>query len=151
MTLYFEDLKVGVVGEFGPRAITREEIIAFAREYDPQLFHMDDEAAKHSIYGGLIASGWHTMGITMRLVVDGFLGRAASLGSPGVEQLRWLKPVRPGDQLSVRVEILEVAPSRSKPDRGSIRQKWETLNQHGEVVMMLTCVTMFRRRPSHDR
>src|SRR5574337_1228610 len=146
MTLYFYALKVGVVGEFGPRAITREESIAFAREYDPQPFHVDDEAARGSIYGGLIASGWHTMGITMRLVVDGFLGRAASLGSPGVEQLRWLKPVRPGDQLSVRVEILEVAPSRSKPDRGSIRAKWDTLNQHGEVVMTLTCVTMFGRR-----
>ncbi len=146
--LYLDDLSVGPLGEFGPHTLTRDEIIAFARAYDPQPFHVDEEAARRSIYGGLIASGWHTVSLSMRLVVDGFLLGAASLGSPGVDQLGWLKPVRPGDSLRVRVEILEVAPSRSKPDRGSIRAKWETLNQDGEVVMTLTCAMMFRRRPA---
>ena len=146
--LYFDDLRVGLLGEYGSYTVSREEIIAFARAYDPQPFHVDDEAAKRSIYGGLIASGWHTASLAMRLVVDGFLRDAASLGSPGVDQLRWLKPVRPGDTLSVRVEILEVTPSRSKPDRGSIRVTYETLNQHREVVLALTCAMMFARRPA---
>ena len=146
--LYFDDLRVGPVGEYGTYTVSREEIIAFARAYDPQPFHVDDEAAKRSIYGGLIASGWHTASVAMRLVVDGFLKNAASLGSPGVDQLRWLKPVRPGDTLSVRVEILEVTPSRSKPDRGSIRATYETLNQRREVVLALTCTIMFARRPA---
>lgn len=144
--LYLDDLRVGPLGEYGGHAVTKDEIIAFAREYDPQPFHVDEEAAKRSIYGGLIASGWQTASLSMRLVVDGFLSQAASLGSPGVDQLRWLKPVRPGDTLSVRVEILEVAPSRSKPDRGSIRATYETLNQDREVVMTLACVMMFARR-----
>lgn len=146
--LYLDDLRAGPVGEYGSYTVTREEIIAFARAYDPQPFHVDDEAAKRSIYGGLIASGWHTASLAMRLVVDGFLSRAASLGSPGIDQLRWLKPVRPGDTLSVRVEILEITPSRSKPDRGSIRVTYETLNQRREVVLALTCAMMFARRPA---
>jgi len=145
--LYLDDLSVGPLGEYGSHTITRDEIIAFAREYDPQLFHLDDAAAKRSIYGGLIASGWQTVSLSQRLVVDGFLGRAAGLGSPGVDQLRWLRPVRPGDTLSVRVEIVEVRPSRSKPDRGSVRLKYETLNQDREVVLELTCTVMFARRP----
>ena len=146
-TLYLDDLQVGPLGEYGSRTITRDEIIAFAREFDPQPFHLDAEAAKRSIYGGLIASGWHTASVSMRLVVDGFLSRAAGLGSPGLDQLRWLKPVRSGDTLSVRVEILEVRPSRSKPDRGSIRVKYETLNQDRQVVLELTCAIIFARRP----
>ncbi len=145
--LYLDDLRVGLLGEYGSYTVSREEIIAFARAYDPQPFHVDDEAAKRSIYSGLIASGWHTASVAMRLVVDGFLTNAASLGSPGVDQLRWLKPVRPGDTLSVRVEILEITPSRSKPDRGSIRVTYDTLNQHREVVLALTCAMMFARRP----
>ena len=146
-TLYLDDLQVGPLGEYGSRTITRDEIIAFAREFDPQPFHLDEEAAKRSIYGGLIASGWQTVSLSQRLVVDGFLSRAAGLGSPGLDQLRWLKPVRSGDTLSVRVEILEVRPSRSKPDRGSIRVKYETLNQDREVVLELTCAIIFARRP----
>lgn len=145
--LYLDDLRVGPLGEYGSHTVTREEIIAFARAWDPQPFHVDEEAARRSIYGGLIASGWHTASLSMRLVVDGFLRRAASLGSPGVDQLRWLRPVRPGDTLSVRVEILEVTPSRSKPDRGSIRATYETRNQDSEVVLTLTCAMMFLRRP----
>lgn len=146
--LYLDDLRVGPVGEYGSYTVSREEIIAFARAWDPQPFHVDDEAAKRSIYGGLIASGWHTASVAMRLVVEGFLKNAAGLGSPGVDQLRWLKPVRPGDTLSVRVEILEVTPSRTKADRGSIRATYETLNQRREVVLALTCSIMFARRPA---
>ena len=146
--IYLEDLRVGPLGEYGSHTVTKDEIIAFAREYDPQPFHVDEAAAMRSIYGGLIASGWHTASLSMRLVVDGFLLHAASLGSPGVDQLQWLKPVCPGNTLSVRVEILEVRPSRSKPDRGSIRVKYETLNQKGEVVLALTCAMMFQRRPA---
>ena len=146
--IYLEDLRVGPLGEYGSHTVTKDEIIAFAREYDPQPFHVDEAAAKRSIYGGLIASGWHTASLSMRLVVDGFLLHAASFGSPGVDQLQWLKPVCPGNTLSVRVEILEVRPSRSKPDRGSIRVKYETLNQKGEVVLALTCAMMLQRRPA---
>ena len=145
--VYLDDLSLGPLGEYGSHTITEDEIIAFAREYDPQPFHLDDAAAKRSIYGGLIASGWQTVSLSQRLVVDGFLGRAAGLGSPGVDQLRWLRPVRPGDTLSVRVEIVEVRPSRSKPDRGSVRLKYETLNQDREVVLELICTVMFARRP----
>jgi acyl dehydratase len=134
---YFEDYVAGSVHEFGPIVVEEAEVIAFARRFDPQPFHIDPEAAAQSMFKGLIASGWHTGGMTMRLCVDHYLSKVASLGSPGLEELRWLKPVRPGDALSVRVTILEAKRSRSKPDRGIITSFIETLNQNGEVVMSL--------------
>ncbi len=144
---YFDDLKPGQVFTAGSRAITRDEIIAFAREFDPQPFHLDDDAAKASIYGGLLASGWHTAAILMRLLYEAFVKDAASMGSPGVDELRWLKPVRPGDTLTARFTILEAIPSRSKPDRGIVRSLSEVLNQRGEVVLTAKGMSLLKRRP----
>jgi acyl dehydratase len=146
--LYLEDIVEGSVVECGARTITRDEIVAFAREFDPQPFHVDEAAAAQSAFGGLIASGWHTASLCMRLIVDRFVGQAASLGSPGVDELRWLRPVRPGDTLSVRARILAVTPSRSKPDRGSVRVGYECSNQHGDVVLTMTGIGLFLRRPA---
>jgi len=137
---YFEDYIPGSVHEFGSIVVEEEEIIAFAKRYDPQVFHIDPEAAKNSIYGGLIASGWHTGALMMRLCVDHYLSHVASMGSPGVQDLRWIKPVRPGDQLSVRVTILETKRSNSKPDRGTVRSLVEVLNQNKEAVMTIEAV-----------
>ncbi len=132
---YFEDYVPGSVHEFGRIAMTEEEIIDFGRQFDPQLFHTDPEGAKSSIYGGLIASGWHTASLMMREVVRYYLPRAASLGSPGVDELRWFLPVRPGDALSVRMTVLEANRSRSKPDRGIVVSLFEVLNQDRKVAM----------------
>jgi acyl dehydratase len=145
--LYLEDFAPGQVRESAPRTLTKAEIIAFARQYDPQPFHTDETAAKHSVYQGLIASGWQTVGIMMRLLWDTFLKDTASLGSPGSDEIRWLKPVRPDDTLRARFTITEVVPSRSKPDRGIVRMFTEVLNQHGEVVMTHRGLGMFGRRP----
>lgn len=134
---YFEDYVPGSVHEFGSITVEEAEMINFARSFDPQVFHIDPEAAQQSIFGGLVASGWHTASLTMRLLVDHYISHVASLGSPGVEELRWLKPVRPGDTLSVRIILLEAQRSRSKPDQGFIRGSTEVLNQHGEVVMTM--------------
>lgn len=144
----FDDVKVGQVLQLGSRTITRDEIIAFAREFDPQPFHLDEEAAKASIYGGLLASGWHTAAILMRLLYDGFVKDAASMGSPGVDEVRWLKPVRPGDTLTARFTVLETIPSRSKPDRGIVRSLSEMLNQHGETVLTMKGMSLLGRRPA---
>jgi len=146
--VYWEDLFVGKVIDLGSREVSREEVLEFARHYDPQPFHTDEAAAQLSIYGGLIASGWHTCAMMMRLLYDGLLSRAASLGSPGVDSVRWLKPVRPGDTLRARMTIVEAHPSRSKPDRGTIKSKWEVLNQNDELVMTMEGMGMYRRRPS---
>jgi acyl dehydratase len=143
---YFDDLQVGQVVEHGPRTVSREEIVAFAREFDPQPFHLDEEAARRTPYGGLIASGWHTAALCQRLVVDG-MANAASLGSPGVDELRWVRPVRPGDTLRLRVECVEATPSRSKPDRGLARFRYELRNQHGELVLTMAGMAFFARRP----
>ncbi|CAB5082877.1 Acyl dehydratase [Olavius algarvensis associated proteobacterium Delta 3] len=137
---YFEDYKAGSVHEFGELTVTQDEIIAFAKEFDPQLFHTDPEAAKETIYGGLIASGWHTSGMMMRLYSDHYLSKNASLGSPGVDALRWLKPVRAGDRLSIRVTISETRRSTSKPDRGLVHSFIEVLNQDRQVVMSMKAV-----------
>lgn len=145
---YFEDYVVGTVRGFGSITVEEAEVIDFARRFDPQPFHTDPEAARQSIYGHLIASGWHTAGLMMRLLVEHYLSPGASLGSPGVDELRWLKPVRPGDTLSVRVTVLEAAVSRSKPDRGLVRSHVEVLNQHGEVVMTMKAMNIVRCRPS---
>ena len=145
---YWEDMYAGRVIELGERKVTREEIIEFARKYDPQPFHTDEAAAKQSIYGGLIASGWHTCAMMMRTLYDGVLVNAASLGSPGVDNVRWLKPVRPGDTLRFRMTIVESRPSRSKPDRGTIKSKSEVFNQNNELVMTMEGMGMYRRRSS---
>src|SRR5437016_11926944 len=131
---YFEDFKPGEVIELGSRTVTKEAIVAFATEFDPQVFHVDEEAAKRTIYGGLLASGWHTGSLLMRLLYEGLLKDTLSLGSPGIDELRWLRPVRPGDTLSARMTVTQSIPSRSKPDRGIIRSVLEMRNQHGEVV-----------------
>jgi acyl dehydratase len=144
---YLEDFQVGAVDEFGAETLTREDIVAFARAYDPQPFHIDDEAAARSPFGGLIASGWHTTALVMKMMVQRFLGReSGSLGSPGIDEIRWLKPVRPGDTLHVRVEILEVKESRSKPDRGVVRSGYRVTNQKGDLVMTMVGLGMFLKR-----
>ena len=144
---YFEDFEPGQVFELGSRAVTEAEIVAFAREWDPQPFHVDGEAAQASVFGGLIASGWHTGAMWMRLYVDSLLGHSASMGSPGIEELRWLAPVRPGDTLHGRLTVLEAAPSERRRDRGTIRSRGEMVNQDGVVVMSMIARGHFRRRP----
>ena len=143
---YFEDYVAGSVHEFGTITVDEEEVVAFGRRFDPHDFHTDPEAAKQSVYGGLIASGWHTAALMMRLYADHYLSHVASLGSPGVDELRWLKPVRPGDELSIRVSVRETRRSRSRPDRGIVRSFVEVLNQDGEVVMSLEAVNFMRCR-----
>lgn len=132
---YFEDYFAGSVHEFGPVTVEQKEMVAFAKRFDPQPFHIDPAKAKRSIFGGVIASGWYTASVTMRILVDNYVSRVASLGSPGVDALRWLKPVRPGDSLSVRVTVVETKRSRSKPDRGFVRTSVEVYNQNRDVVM----------------
>src|SRR5437762_12757190 len=126
----------------------KERMVAFAREFDPQPFHTDEKAAEASMWGGLIASGWLTGSTLMRLFCDGFLKDTASLGSPGIDELRWLKPVRPGDTLTARLTVLESIPSRTKPDRGLIRSLMEMRNQHGEVVLTIRGLSLLGRRPA---
>ena len=146
---YFEDFRVGETVTLGSVTLSQEEIIAFASQFDPQPFHTDPEAAKDSAFGGLIASGWHTIALYMRLLVDGMIAKlAVSQGSPGVDKIEWLKPVRPGDTLSGRVTILELIPSRSRPDRGTIRTLGEMVNQKGEIVMTMRGIGFFGRRPA---
>lgn len=146
--LYLDDFEAGQTIELGSRSVTKEEIIAFAEQFDPQPFHTDEEAAADTIYGGLIASGWHTVSLFMRLLVDGLLSNAASMGSPGVDEVRWHKPVRPGDTLTAKGIIHEVIPSRSKPDRGILRTTYEMYNQHGDRVLSMKGVGMFGRKAS---
>jgi acyl dehydratase len=143
---WFEDFSVGMRLEIPGPVLTRESIMEFARRYDPQPFHVDEEAAKQSAYAGLIASGWHTVSLAMRMICDAYLLDAASLGSPGVNQVRWLKPVRPGDAIRLRMTVLEAKPSMSKPDRGTVLHRWEVFNQKDETVMTMEGYGMFRRR-----
>jgi acyl dehydratase len=145
---YFEDYIEGDSYRFGSIAVDADEVISFAKRFDPQNFHTDPDAAKLTQFGGLIASGWHTAGLTMRLYVEHYLTHVASLASPGLDELRWLKPVRPGDMLSVRVTVLKATPSKSKPDRGAVTSRVEVFNQRDETVMTFTCVNIIgRRRP----
>ncbi len=143
---YFEDYVEGDVHSFGRIAVEADEIIEFAKRFDPQAFHTNPEAAKRTPFRGLIASGWHTVGLMMRLYVEHYLTHVASLASPGIDELRWLKPVRPGDMLSVRVTVLKATPSRSKPDRGAVTSFIEVFNEAGEAVMTLRAVNMIARR-----
>jgi acyl dehydratase len=143
---YFEDFPVGSVFTFGSVTVTEPEIIAFARQFDPQVMHTDPEAAAKGPTHGLIASGWHTVGMMMRMYADHYLP-ANGLPAPGVDEVRWLLPVRPGDTLSMRVTILDARVSQSKPDRGIIRPFSEVLNQRGEVVLTMKPINLVRRRP----
>jgi acyl dehydratase len=143
---YFDDYLTGEIVEYGQIAVTAEEIVEFARRFDPQDMHVDPEAAAHGRFGGLIASGWHTAAMMMRLFADNFLSKVASLASPGIDELRWLQPVRPGDLLRIRVTVLETAPSRSRPDRGLVRTLVEVLNQNDEAVMSLKPMNIIARR-----
>jgi len=143
---YFEDFVVGAVFEFGSITVSESEIIAFARQFDPQAMHTDPDVAAKGATGGLIASGWHTIGMMMRMYVDHFLPENG-LPAPGVDELRWLRPVRPGDTLRMRVTIHEARVSQSKPDRGIIRPFSEVLNQHGDVVLTMRPINLVRRRP----
>jgi acyl dehydratase len=143
---YFEDYKVGSTYEYGTVAVDEAETIAFARKFDPQPIHIDPVAAADGPFGGLIASGWHTASLMMRLFVDHYLSSVASLASPGIDELRWLKPVRPGDQLRIRVTVTEARVSRSKPDRGVVRTMIEVLNQHGEIVSSMNAMNLLRTR-----
>ena len=143
---FLEDYVAGRVYEFGSATVTEAEIIDFATRYDPQYFHVDPGKAAASEFGGIIASGWHTMSLLMRLLVDHFLPRAASLASPGVDEVRWPNPLRPGDTIRLRVTILESRPSRSKPDRGIVRSRMEAINQKDQVVLSLIGVSILRRR-----
>lgn len=144
---YFDDITIGDSIETGSHTFTEAAIIAFAKQFDPQPFHTDPEAAKGYIFGGLIASGWHTASVTMRLIVDSAVDVKASLGSPGFDDLTWKKPVRPGDTIHVRWTCIEKTPSKSRPDIGSAKFLVETLNQHGEVVMTMTSIGLSLRKP----
>jgi acyl dehydratase len=143
---YWEDLTVGSVRDLGTATMNADEIKDFASKFDPQPFHLDEEAARHSMFGALCASGWHTCAVAMGLTVRNFLLEAASLGSPGLESLKWLKPVYPGDTVRLRHVILESRPLRSRRDVGIVRSRWEMSNQHGEPVMQMEGYGMFRRR-----
>ncbi|NMF87125.1 acyl dehydratase [Aromatoleum petrolei] len=149
MERYFEDYTVGEVVEFGDYPVTEEEIVSFAKAYDPQSFHTDPEAAKGSHFGGLVGSGWMTGAIVMRLYCDHFIPRNSAMGSPGIDKVRWLLPVRPGDRLRARATILAAARSRSKPNRGVVTILQEAVNQRGETVMSYEGKAMFKCR-EHD-
>jgi len=147
---FFEDIKAGQGYEFGTITVSEKDIIDFAREFDPQDFHLDPTKAACGPFGGIVASGWHTTGVVMRLYVDHYLSHVANLGSPGVEDIRWQNPLRPGDTLRIRVTILEARPSRSKPDRGIIRVHVEAINQIGNLVLSMIVVSFMGRRQEYS-
>ncbi|WP_375415396.1 MaoC family dehydratase [uncultured Bradyrhizobium sp.] len=146
MMLSFEDFPPGHFGTFGPRHVTREEILAFAAEFDPQPMHLDDEAARHSMLKGLAGSGWHLCSLTMRMMFDGYIGRTASLGSPGVNELKWLSPLRPGDDLTLDVDVVEARVSRSRPDTGIVTFKCSVRNAAGQALCEITSPIIVKRR-----
>jgi acyl dehydratase len=149
ITIYWEDLQPGSVRELGTTSVTAEEVKEFAGKYDPQPFHLDEEAGRRSLFGGLCASGWQTCALAMRLTVDHMLKDSSSLGSPGLESLKWLKPVFPGDRLSLRHTILESRALRKRPDTGMVRSRWEMFNQDGDKVLEMDGYGFFgRRRPA---
>ena len=143
---YWEDFPVGNVREFGAMPVTREGVLAFAAQFDPQPFHLDDAAAEAALFGKLSASGWHTCAMAMRMMCDDYLLESSSLGSPGIDSLRWTRPVFPGDTLSVRLTTLETRPMASRPRVGLVLSKWEVLNQHGDPVLTMQGWGMFGRR-----
>src|SRR3954462_8750807 len=146
MTLTFDDFQPGRFGTFGPRHVTREEILAFAAEFDPQPMHLDEEAASRSMLRGLSGSGWHLCSITMRMMFDGFIGRTASLGSPGVNELRWLSPLRPGDDITLEVDVAEARVSRSRPDTGIVTFRSVVRNAAGQALCEMVSPIIVARR-----
>ena len=146
MERYFEDYVPGSVFEFGHVVVDEAEVIEFAKRYDPQYIHTDPAAAAAGPFNGLIASGWHTAGLMMRMFVESYLSEASSLASPGIDELRWMKPVRPGDRLTLRATVLQVKRSTSKPDRGMVRTFVEVVNGAGEVVLSLKAMNLMRLR-----
>ena len=146
--LYWEDFPVGHQMDFGGTTVSREAVIAFANQFDPQPFHLDEAAGAASLFGGLCASGWHTCAMAMRMMCDAYLLNTASLGSPGIDALRWLKPVYPGDTLRVQLLVLESRPMASKPLVGLAKSRWTVTNQHGEPVLTMEGWGMFGRRPA---
>src|SRR5438128_5826366 len=144
---YFEDFQVGDAFDLGNTTVTEEEIVTFAQQYDPQPFHVAPERAQESPFGGLIASGWQTIALFMRLFVDVILNNAISLASPGADEIRWLKPVYPGDVLNARLTVVERTPSRSRPEMGIVRFKWEMINQADERVLTLQSTHFLGRKP----
>lgn len=144
--LHWEDFAPGQVLEFGPRRVTREEIVGFAAEFDPQPMHLDEAAGAASMLGGLAASGWHTCSILMRMLVDGLLAKTTSMGSPGVDEVRWLAPVRQDDALTVRATVLETRASRSRPETGFVKFSFDVFNATGARVMVMTSSLMLARR-----
>lgn len=145
-SIHWEDFHVGDVREFGAMTVRREDIIDFARRFDPQPFHLDDAGGRATPYGGLIASGWHTCALAMRMMCDEYLLDAASLGSPGLDSVRWTAPVRPGDTLRMRLTVLGTRAMRSRPDAGLVDTRWELFNQRGELVLDMRGWGMFGRR-----
>ena len=143
---YYEDIAVGEVREFGEYHVTKEEVIEFAEQYDPQPFHIDEEAARESPFGELVASGWHTAAMCMRMLVDNFLSEYKTMGGRGVDELRWQKPVKPGDTLRIRTEILDKRVSESDPRRGYMTFRMEAMNQDDDVVVSWTELPMIERR-----
>ncbi|GLR87034.1 enoyl-CoA hydratase [Bradyrhizobium iriomotense] len=146
MTLTFEDFPPGRLGTFGPRHVSRDEILAFAAEFDPQPMHLDEEAASKSMLKGLSGSGWHLCSLMMRMMADGFITRAASLGSPGVDEVRWLSPLRPGDELTLDVDVVEARASKSRPELGIVKFKCTARNARGEALCEMTSPILIKRR-----
>jgi len=144
--IWWEDFKVGEAAELGRHTFTQEEIVAFGREFDPQPFHLDPQAAENSAFGGLIASGWHTCAVGMRLMCDALLRNTLSLGSPGVDSIRWHKPVRAGDTVTYRRVVLEARASTTRKGVGLVKQRWEAMNQHGELVLTMEGWGFFGRK-----
>jgi acyl dehydratase len=143
---HWEDFEPGAVAIYGPRLVTREEIVAFAAEFDPQAMHLDEAAGAATLLGGLAASGWHSCCILMRIIADGFINESSSLGAPGVDEVRWLKPLRPGTQVRVRTTILETRASNSRPEIGFVKCLFELLDEQDTVLITLTSPLMIRRR-----
>jgi acyl dehydratase len=146
MKRHWEDFEPGLVAVYGPRLVTREEIVAFAAEFDPQPMHLDEMAGAGTLLGGLAASGWHSCCILMRIIADGFINDSSSLGAPGVDEVRWLKPLRPGTQVRVRTTILETRASNSRPEIGFVKCLFELLDEQDTVLITLTSPLMIRRR-----
>ncbi|MGY1663713.1 MaoC family dehydratase [Geodermatophilus sp. SYSU D00705] len=145
---WFEDYVPGTTAEVGRLRVEEADVVDFGRRFDPQPFHVDAEAAAAGPFGGLIASGWHTCALMMRLFADEYLSPASSLGSPGVDELRWIAPVRPGDELTLRTTVEEARRSRSKPDRGLVRTRIELIDQDGVVVLSMVAMNLIRARPA---
>ena len=146
--LWWEDFKVGERSEMGRHTFGADEIVTFARQFDPQPFHTDPQAARESAFGGLIASGWHTCAVGMRLMVDQYIGRTVSLGSPGIEDIRWLKPVRAGDTLTYSRTVTASRASATRAGVGLVKHRWEAVNQSGETVLTMEGWGMYGRRPA---